>query len=327
MEEQKQSRFVGVDNPQIESKRIGIFFIVTFVISWVVEFGAIIPMFNSTETEYVQNAVSMIGSMMFAPAFGALIARLLTKEGLVHSGFQFNFSQFRFHFLFGWFGMTALSFLGAVIYFLIFRNNYDANMTNFVANYMGEETDAVQVIAAYKTDLLIKLFTAPVLDVVNSFGEEWGWRAYLLPKLYRKLGTVKAVLLSGFLSGLWYAPLVTIGYFYGVDYPGEPFTGILAMCIFGTVTGIIYSALALRTGSIFPAVFAHSSMSVMMSQAANFTFDGGNYFVGPAPTGIIAGIPLLVAAVLFMRDLIKNPVKSSAEKKEDGNKKNECERV
>ena len=35
----------------------------------------------------------------------------------------------------------------------------------------------------------------------------------------------------------------------------------------------------------------------------------------------------VMAAVLFMRDLIKNPVKSSAEKKEDGNKKNECERV
>lgn len=317
MENQKKSRFVGVDNPQIENKRIAIFFIVTFILAWIVEFGAIIPMINSGETEYVQNGVSMISSIMFAPAFGALLARLLTKEGLVHSGFQFNFSQFRFHFLFGWFGMTVLSFLGALIYFLIFRSNYDPDMTNFVANYVGEETDAVQVIAAYKTDLLIKLVTAPVLDIINSFGEEWGWRAYLLPKLYRKFGTVKAVLISGLISGIWYAPLVTIGYFYGTDYPGEPFTGILAVCIFGTVTGIIYAALALRTGSIFPAVFAHSSMNVMMSQAANFTFDGGNCFVGPAPTGIIAGIPLIVAAVFFMRDLIKNPVKSSTENKED----------
>lgn len=318
MENQKKSKLVGVDNAQTESRRIIIFLIVTFVLAWFVEFGAIIPMYHSEETEHVQNAVSMISSMMFAPAFGALLARLLTKEGLVHSGFQFNFSQFKFHFLFGWFGMTVLTFIGALIYFLIYRSNYDPNMTGFVANYVGEETDAVQVIAAYKTDLLIKIFTAPVLDIVNSFGEEWGWRAYLLPKLYRKFGTIKAVLISGFLSGLWYAPLVSIGFFYGTDYPGEPIMGILAMCIYGTVTGIIYAALALRTGSIFPSVFAHSCMSVMMSQASNFTFDGGNYFVGPAPTGIIAGIPILVAAVIFMRDLIKNPVKSSAETAEDG---------
>ena len=94
-------------------------------------------------------------------------------------------------------------------------------MTNFIATYSqgaenaGTQIDAVNIVAAYKTDLLIKFFTAAVLDCINSFGVEWGFRAYLLPKLYRKFGVIPAVLLSGFASGLWYAPLVAVGLYYG----------------------------------------------------------------------------------------------------------------
>ena len=171
----------------------------------------------------------------------------------------------------------------------------------------------MNIIANFKTTLLINVFSAPVLDVINSFGEEWGWRGYLLPKLYRKFGTTKAILISGLISGLWYAPLVSLGYYYGTGYAGYPFTGILAMCVFGMVTGCIYSFISLRSGSIFPAIFAHSAVNVMMSQAAYFTKDGGNFFVGPAPTGIVAGIPFIIAAVVFMLYLKKHPVVSSNE--------------
>ena len=214
--------------------------------------------------------------------------------------------------------MTVLTFLGAVIYFLVFRDNFDPNMTNFVAYSesmadAGVQIDAVNIVATYKTDLLIKVFTAAVLDLINSFGEEWGFRAYLLPKLYRKFGAVPSMLLSGFASGLWYAPLVAVGYFYGTGNAGFPVVNIIAMCIFGMVTGVIYSYLCLRTGSIFPAVFAHSAVNVLMSQAVLFTFDGGNIFVGPSPTGILSGLPFMIAAVVCLVLMYRNPVKVSGE--------------
>lgn len=258
--------------------------------------------------------------MMLTPAFATLMIRLVTREGLAKSGFQFNFFEHRFLFLFGWFGMTILTVLGAAVYFLIFPDNFDPNMTNFIASYnqgapdAGASIDAVNVVAAYKTDLLIKFFTAAALDAINSFGVEWGFRAYLLPKLYRKFGAVPAVLLSGFASGLWYAPLVTIGYYYGDGNVGFPVVNIIAMCIFGMVTGIVYSFLSLQTGSIFPAVFAHSAVNVLMSQAMLFTHDGGNFFVGPSPTGILSGLPFIIVAVLCFVYIYKNPIPSSEEK-------------
>lgn len=309
-------QLIGVEDKKVETKRILIFLALCFGVAWFVEILAVIPMYKSGDAEIVQEAADMISQIMFAPAIAALIARLLTKEGLVKSGFQFNFSKHKFLFLFGWFGTTVLTFSGAVIYFLIFKDNFDPNMTDFVSSYNnsgGTEMDSVMIVAAFKTDLLIKLFSAPVLDVINSFGQEWGFRAYLLPKLYRKTGAIPAMIVSGLASGLWYAPLIAIGYYYGNGYKGFPVTGILAMCVFSMVTGIIYSFLSLRTGSIFPAVFAHSAVSVMMPQAALLTFDGGNYFVGPAPTGIVAGIPFIITAVIFLIYMYRHPIKASTE--------------
>lgn len=308
---------VGVDNKQVETKRLVIFLVLCFGVAWIVELFAVAPLYKSNDAEAAREAVDMISQMMFTPAIAALVARLLTREGLVKSGFQLNFGECKFLFLFGWFGMTVLTFLGAVIYFLVYRNNFDPNMTKYVASYSAAMTDVyaentstpTEIIAAFKTDLLLKVFSAPLLDIINAFGVEWGFRAYLVPKLYRKIGAVPSMVLGGFISGLWYAPLVALGYYYGTGYSGFPVTGIIAMCIFGTVTGIISSYLCLRTGSIFPSVFAASSLNVMMSQAALFTFDGGSFFVGPAPTGIIAGIPLIIAAVIFVADMARNPVK------------------
>lgn len=292
------------EDKKIETKRLVIFLALCFGAPWAAEIFGVIPMYKNGSVESIKEAAEMISQIMMAPALASLAARLFTREGLAKSGFQLNFSEKKLLFLSGWFGMPVLSLIGAVIYFLIFRENFDANMTGFAASYK-ESAAAVQItdaeiIAGFKADLLVKFFTAAALDVVTAFGIEWGFRAYLLPKLFRKIGTIPAMLASGLLSGLWYAPLALIGYCYGEDNAGFPVANILAMCIFGTVTGIIYAFLTLRTGSIFPAVFAHSALNVMMPQAAQFTFDGGNFFIGPAPTGIAAGLPLIVTAVFCL---------------------------
>lgn len=310
---------VGVTDKKVETKRLIIFLALCFGVTWVTELFGVIPMYRSGDIETVKEAADLISQIMLAPALAALVTRLFTREGLVKSGFQFNFSEQRFLFLFGWFGTSILALLGAVIYFLVFRDNFDPNMTNFVASYSesaanaGTQITPVEIVAGVKTDLLIKFFTAAVLDVINAFGEEWGFRAYLLPKLFRKIGTIPAMLISGFASGLWYAPLVAIGYYYGEGNSGFPVVNILAMCVFGTITGVIYSFLTLRTGSIFPAVFAHSALNVMMGQASQFTFDGGNFFIGPAPTGVLAGIPLVITAVICLIHIHKYPVQASTE--------------
>ena len=129
VKENPKTKLVGVDNPKVETKRILIFLAITFGFGWFVEIGMIMPMYRSQDVNTVKEATELISSMMFAPAIAALIARLCTKEGLLKSGLQFNFSQHKFCFLFSWFGTSVLTFLGALLYFLIYKDNYDPNFS------------------------------------------------------------------------------------------------------------------------------------------------------------------------------------------------------
>jgi len=70
------------------------------------------------------------------------------------------------------------------------------------------------------------IFLGPVLNFVTCFGEEWGLRGYLLPKMAKKFSLVKMLLIIGVIWGLWHAPLTALGHNYGVGYPGFPFLGI-----------------------------------------------------------------------------------------------------
>ena len=96
-----------------------------------------------------------------------------------------------------------------------------------------------------------------------AFGEEIGWRGFLLPLLTEELGIQKAVLLNGILWGIAHAPLVCFGLNYTGDYPGAPWYGILMMVLFATSTGIFLSDLTLKSRSIFPACIAHGAINAI----------------------------------------------------------------
>lgn len=95
------------------------------------------------------------------------------------------------------------------------------------------------------------LFT-PFLNSVFGFGEEFGWRGYLLPKLM-PLGKVRAYLLLGIIWGLWHAPLVAVGF----NYPGHPVAGIIAMMGFTTALGVFLNEMTLRHRSCILAGWMH----------------------------------------------------------------------
>ncbi len=117
--------------------------------------------------------------------------------------------------------------------------------------------------------------------------------------MMNKFKLLPMLLINGVIWGLWHAPLTALGHNYGLSYPGFPFTGIFAMCIFCTVLGIIFSYLTIRTKSCIPAVIAHGSLNGFAAVAMYFTVDGGNPFVGPGATGIIGGSAFILTAIIL----------------------------
>lgn len=112
------------------------------------------------------------------------------------------------------------------------------------------------------------------------------------------------MLITGIIWGLWHAPLTIIGHNYGVGYPGFPFTGIAMMCLFCIVMSVFLSYVTIKTNSCIPAIVGHGAVNGIAAIGIYFTYDGGNPFVGPAPTGIIGIIPFAAMAIAMSIHLI-----------------------
>lgn len=297
---------------KIDLKRILIFLSVTFVLTYIIEIFLIAPILGSPDVNEAMAAQSLITWVMFMPALGALATRIFTKEGLQGSDLYFSIKIKKHLKYYGlvWFGFGALTVAGAVLYFILFPRQYDGNLGYAAAvlnAQMEEELTAEQVRQLMGAQAVTGFLLSPFMNIIYCFGEEWGWRGYLLPKLMKRFKVVWAVLLNGVLWGLWYIPLIVMGHNYGVGYRGFPYTGIIAMCLFCVVQGIILSYVTIKTHSCVPAILGHGMMNGFSTIGIYFSSleNPYNVFLGPAPTGLIGGAGFIILAAVLLWKLKK----------------------
>lgn len=292
-------------------KRILIYTLVTFGLTWAYCLLVVYPLAKGESLSGIPALATqlLVAAAMFFPAIGVLLTRLITKEGFRNAWLKPNLKGNIKYYLLVWFGPGILTLLGAGLYFLVFPHNLDLTFSYFVATL--ESTGAPMEELPIPIGLLMlvqcvqALLLAPALNFVTCFGEEWGWRGYLLPKMSEQFSTIPTLLITGIIWGLWHAPLTIIGHNYGLGYWGFPFTGIAMMCVFCIVGGIFLSYVTLKTKSCIPAILGHGAINGIAAIGIYFTHDGGNPFVGPAPTGIIGLIPFLLTAVFMVVNLKK----------------------
>lgn len=299
-------------NQKLETKRILIYIGSTFILTWIYCLMLIYPMMNGETLSGVPAVMTqlLVAAAMFFPAIGVLITRIITKEGFQNAWVRPNIKDNIKNYLLAYFGPAVLTVLGAMIYFVIFKGTFDPDCGYMNLTLEAAGTPAETIPMPLSTLMIIQalqgIFLGPIMNFVTCFGEEWGWRGYLLPKLSQKFSVVPTLLISGIIWGLWHAPLTIVGHNYGVGYVGFPFTGIMAMCLFCTVMGVFLSYVSLKTQSCIPAVLGHGAINGFAAIGIYFTKDGGNPFVGPAPTGIVGMIPFVVVAVIMVLNLKKD---------------------
>ena len=294
------------DNRKLETKRIIIYLVITFVMTYAYCFGVVYPVNKSANVRTELSGITgiLITAVMFFPSIGVLLTRLITKEGFKNSWICLNVNEHIKTCLLAYFGPSILTFLGVIIYFMIFPSHFDPEFGFIVASLEATGTSAeaypMPLLVLVISQALTGLFLGPTMNFITCFGEEWGWRGYLLPKMAEKLPAIPMLLINGLIWGLWHAPLTAIGHNYGVSYPGFPFTGIAAMCCFCIVMGIFLSYVSMKTKSCIPAVLGHGAINSIAAIGMYFTIDGGNPFIGPAPTGVVGAIPFIVVAVIMV---------------------------
>jgi uncharacterized protein len=110
----------------------------------------------------------------------------------------------------------------------------------------------------------------------GPFGEEFGWRGFLLPRLVQRYSVIPACLIVGVIWGAWHWPLE---YQAIVQAPGKT---ILSLLWATTCMSFMIAAVYLRTKSLLLAMIMHWNFDSML-QLSPKLFPG-------APTGV--GFPL-----------------------------------
>jgi membrane protease YdiL (CAAX protease family) len=289
------------NSSNMETKRIMTFLAVTFIITYFVEIFVIGRLAVSIDPAIQTVFQFLVASVMLIPSIGVVITRIITKEGFKNLWIKPNIKGNIKYYVFAWFGMIALTLIGAVIYFTVFPYKFDGNMTYLINMYKatGQNVSAETLKNKMFIQVAMAIFLSPIFNALFCFGEEWAWRGYLLPKMMKKFKLLPMLLINGVIWGLWHAPLTALGHNYGLNYVWFPFTGIFAMCMFCIVIGTIFSYLTIKTKSCIPAVIAHGSLNGFAAVAMYFTVDGGNPFVGPGATGIVGGSAFIVTAVIL----------------------------
>jgi len=139
------------------------------------------------------------------------------------------------------------------------------------------------------------LIIAPVVNSLPTLGEEFGWRAYLQPKLM-PLGWRRAMIIVGVIWGVWHWPILAMGYNYGLEYAGAPWLGMLLFVVFTTLLGIVFGWLTIRGGSVWPAVIGHGALNGIAALPALAVQGQPNPLLGPMAFGVIGALPLLLVA-------------------------------
>jgi uncharacterized protein len=301
-----------------DKKRIYIFLAFAFGISWLT--GLVLyltgglensPVYKIAGGEVSLALILLPTSYMFGPALANILTRWVTREGKQNMLLQPNFDRGRWlYFLAAWVLPGVLTIIGMMLFFLVFPRFYDSSLTTLRQQMILAGAGGVSPIVIVLAQTIQAILIAPLLNAIPTFGEEFGWRGYLQPKLM-PLGGRKAVLLTGVTWGVWHWPVILMGYNYGFDYFGAPILGLLAMVWFTIVTGILFGWVTIKTDNVWPAIIGHGALNGIAALSLLFLQGEPSSLLGPTPVGLIGGLGFSIAALIIF--LLPNALKPKSD--------------
>ena len=267
----------------ITKKRLLIYLGLSFGMAWLIFFVFIFT--GHTWTGSSPEMLSLVSLGMLAPAIAHVITRKVTNEGFRLTGEKSMMLGIDLK------GKKWIFFLLAMFLPVVYSTLGDVIVWLFCPEAFGEAEVSSFVVIIYP---LIMVVSGVVLSFA-AFGEEFGWRGYMMPKLIELVGMPKALIIGGIIWGLWHAPLTCVGHNFGMDYPGFPYVGIIVMCLFCTVLGTILMYVTVKTNSVWPAAFMHAVNNSSPSAMLLFTRQDVEV---PMWINALSNIPLIILAIL-----------------------------
>ena len=241
---------------------------------------------------------------MLIPALSALITRALFDEH------KFTDAHLRFghlkHYVQFWLfslGITALYF---VSYTLLGAGHWDFSGNTFLASLseqlaaVGQDMeDTLPPGMTPQTMLLIYFIGGLTVfnilpGMITGFGEEFGWRGLMFPRLYEIRPWV-AFVIGGLIWYVWHLPLALVVPQQLLPSPSEQAMLIVPVAIGAICTHTYLAYVYLKTRSIFVAALAHIVMN-NASASFGYLFVIQNRFLANLGTVLVM---VIVVALLY----------------------------
>ena len=221
---------------------------------------------------------------MFFPLITALVLQAIDKEKFNHTGLV-NF-KIKWSWLVAWLLPVAMVFVCILINGLMPGVELTYNSEQLINQYHvpEEQQDMVREQMGMMPAWLMMasvvfsgLIAGVTVNAIASFGEEFGWRNYLVGAL-REVKFWKASLFIGVVWGIWHFPLILMGH----NYPNEPQWGVLLMVLMCILLGVIELYFVLKSKSMIPAVILHGTVNAVSGMTIYFTLGGNDFLNGMA---------------------------------------------
>ncbi len=138
----------------------------------------------------------------------------------------------------------------------------------------------------------------PLLGLIISFGEEYGWRGYLQTELIR-LGRIRGIFLLGVIWGIWHWPVIWMGY----NYPDQPVLGSIAMVAMCILLAYFLGYAVLKSNGVWTAAYLHALSNQTLSFFMLMIY---------MPTNLILsfgiGLPGLALGALIILLILRDPI-------------------
>jgi len=230
------------------------------------------------------------GAMLFPGLAAFVVRRWVRREGFGDAGLRMGPGRL---YVQAW-ALMPLVFLAVYILTAVLVAAPDFSLRSFCVRY----GIPLEKLPSHPWLLLLGVGTgtltfSPFVNAIPAFGEEFGWRGYLLPRLL-PLGPRRALLLSSLVWGLWHVPLVLIGHGqYTNRWAGAAVFTVMVMG-FGVYVG--YLRLASRSSVL--AAFAHGAFNAQAYGAWGAVFPASGDLLGGI-TGII-GVAVVWGVALWV---------------------------
>lgn len=292
----------------MDKKKIGLFLLFAFGISWI-SGGAMC--FLGVEYGSTMSTLSTAILFMCAPAIAAIIVqKFFYKEPIKDMGLKLREAKgWKFFWIPAIYILLCILFLGTIALLgngfqvygfgeLSFKTedvlaNINSYMSASGAPAMSKLP--IQPIALLITQIISSFLAGVIINTIPTLGEELGWRGFLFNET-KQMGFWKSNLLIGIIWGVWHAPVILQGH----NYPDHPVVGVFMMILFCIPLGYIMSYLRIKTNSVLAPALFHAALNAIGGNLMMYTQNVDNLMGGIAGlAGVITCTVILLLIVVF----------------------------